>query len=676
MSAIAGGVIDVIHGIEVRDPYRWLEDRNSRETDQWLHSQARICNEYFLRNHLYDPLQKAIRDTLSVEIVDQAARVGRYLFPRKQCRGEEQASIRVCDVEKAAEKILVDPAALGPGTSVEILHVSRDASLLAYKVRAKGTDAMEVHVVDVQTGIILPDYVPLAYGRGFTFDRLGSGFFYSAEPVQRTDVLSIRYHRFGNDFTEDISVFTVPWTPKRHLILLGDNGVLGALVTDSFGEEMVQDFFVTDEANVHVWKPVYKGMKNRAVPLISQGRIFLIDRYDSRGGSILELNEAGETHGIVVPHRCSPIQRCTTGPSCFFVSYLDKEQTRLEQWSLNGELFNEYLIPNRGSVEVFPSLSDESGSLFFLQETYTEAPSLWEIKLSERTEPTTTLLNVSEQSISAIVRQCSYTSHDGTRIPMVLIGPREDGESGIRPVVMMGYGGFGAAEKPRFSRFIKLIVELGVTVARPSIRGGSEFGEAWHLAAVRRNRQTAIDDFLAAAEWLQSEGLTDQRHLAIMGSSNGGLLVAAAAVQRPDLFEAVVCTGPLTDMVRYERFDRASKWRSEYGTAEDLDEFRALLSYSPYHNVKDTVDYPAMLVVSGDADDRCNPAHARKIVAAIRERQTQQRPILLDYGIDWGHVPTLSLTERTQSLCRKIAFLCEQLGISIEGDALHDVFDS
>jgi prolyl oligopeptidase len=257
---------------------------------------------------------------------------------------------------------------------------------------------------------------------------------------------------------------------------------------------------------------------------------------------------------------------------------------------------------------------------------------------------------------------------------MILLEPESKRRLGPQPVVLFGYGGFGAPELPRYSRLAKILVELGATIARPSIRGGSEFGKQWHQAATRGRKQTAVDDFLAAAQWLFSEGLANQWCLAIMGSSNGGLLVAASVVQRPELFAAVVCTGPLTDMVRYERFDHASRWRDEYGTVEDAEDFRALLSYSPYHNVKYTVDYPAILFVTGDADDRCNPAHVRKMAAALQEHAAQQHPIIVDHAQHWGHLSTLSLSERIDALSRKIAFLCEQIDIRFPEGLANDLF--
>jgi prolyl oligopeptidase len=209
------------------------------------------------------------------------------------------------------------------------------------------------------------------------------------------------------------------------------------------------------------------------------------------------------------------------------------------------------------------------------------------------------------------------------------------------------------------------MMDFGATFALPQIRGGGEFGNAWHNAARGRNRQIAFEDFLAAAEWLCSEGLTTAKKLAIFGGSNSGLLVAAAMTQKPDLFRAVVCIAPLLDMVRYERFDRAAKWKLEYGTVADKDDFHVLHSYSPYHRIKEAVEYPAILFVAGDKDDRCNPAHVRKMAARMQECAAQTHPVLVDYSVERGHYPVLPLSIRIEALVRRIAFLCRELKISV-----------
>jgi prolyl oligopeptidase len=669
-----GGVVDVIHGVEVRDPYRWLEDRSLPETEQWISRQNQLSDQYFSQNRYYAPLKKIVSDTLSVEVIDQAARVGNTVFLRKQQKGQEQAAIWLRKEGETEDRLLVDPAAQGRDIAVNILHISSDGSLLAYGVRSCGSDAMDINIAEVTSGITLPDRLPLSYGRGFAFDAQGKGFYYCLEPLHGNTDLAIKYHRFGNPSSSDDSLFSISWRKHRRLILLSSRGTLAAVVSDSAGKDMVHDLYLASEDNNTLWKPVYQGMRGRKWPLLAHGRRFLLDLEEAPNGSLVELLETGEPVRVFIPERSNPIQRCFVVHNGFLVSFLVDRQTRIEHWTAKGEFIRALGLPSGGSIEVLPPCSEESSSLFFLHESYTQAPCLWEAGLSETRAEEPSCWTAPDENSSAIVRECWYTSRDGARIPMILLEPAIKRRLGPQPLLLFGYGGFGAPELPRYSRLGKILVELGATIARPSIRGGSEFGKEWHEAATRKQKQTAIDDFLAAAQWLSAEGLADQGCLAIMGSSNGGLLVAASAVQRPELFAAVVCTGPLTDMVRYERFDHASRWRDEYGTVEDAEEFRALLSYSPYHNVKDTVDYPAMLFVTGDADDRCNPAHVRKMAAALQERAAQQHPIIVDHGQQWGHFPTLSLSERVEALSRKIAFLCEQIQIAIPEGVASDLF--
>ena len=230
---------------------------------------------------------------------------------------------------------------------------------------------------------------------------------------------------------------------------------------------------------------------------------------------------------------------------------------------------------------------------------------------------------------------------------------------------MTSYGGFGVAMTPKFSVLVAVMMELGVIFALPHIRGGGEFGKAWHEAGRARNRQAAIDDFVAAADWLCKHRATTPSQLGIFGGSNSGLLVGAAMIQRPDLFSAVLCIAPLLDMVRYEHFDQAVKWHREYGTVEDPDDFRALYSYSPYHHVQQGTNYPATMFVSGDKDDRCNPAHVRKMAALLQERAAQESPVIVDYSDERGHSPVMPLSVRIVALTRRIAFLCHELKISL-----------
>jgi prolyl oligopeptidase len=241
-----------------------------------------------------------------------------------------------------------------------------------------------------------------------------------------------------------------------------------------------------------------------------------------------------------------------------------------------------------------------------------------------------------------------------------------------RHVIMTSYGGFGLPMSPQFSVLVSIMMELGVTFALPHIRGGGEFGREWHDAARGRNRQVAFDDFIAAAEWLCSDQVTTAEQLAIFGGSNSGLLVGAAMTQRPDLFRAVLCIAPLLDMVRYEFFDQALKWRHEYGTVADLEDFGALYAISPYHHIAEDINYPSILFVTGDKDDRCNPAHVRKMAARLQERSAQRSPVVVDYSEQRGHSPVLPLSVRIDALARRIAFLCRELKFPVDFGARYE----
>jgi prolyl oligopeptidase len=248
---------------------------------------------------------------------------------------------------------------------------------------------------------------------------------------------------------------------------------------------------------------------------------------------------------------------------------------------------------------------------------------------------------------------------------MYLVGRRDVLSGSNNPTIMTSYGGYGLSMTPQFSVFVAFLMERGCLFALPNIRGGSEFGMNWHKAAQRRNRQTAYDDFLSAAEWLIASGRTAADKLAIFGGSNSGLLVAAALTQRPDLFRAVVCMVPILDMLRYHLYDNAHVWKDEFGSADDPDDFAALAKYSPYHQVCQDTAYPATMIVSGDADQNCNPLHARKMTARLQAANISGNPIFLDYNRFRGHSPMLPLRERIDALTDRMAFLCSQLQLSV-----------
>ena len=360
-----------------------------------------------------------------------------------------------------------------------------------------------------------------------------------------------------------------------------------------------------------------------------------------------------------------PIQNVAVTESRIFVSYTRRIQTQIAVFDLFGKPLSELPIAKSDTVRLAGGSPNED-ELFFERESFTKADSDLSLFLSDwRGEGLGGTDGFRLTPKHSCHTQVWFTATDGTRIPMFLVGRHDVLEGGRHPAIMTSYGGYGVPMTPQFSVFVAFLLERGCLFALPNIRGGSEFGVEWHNAAKRRNRQVAFDDFICAAEWLIETGRTEPQRLAIFGGSNSGLLVGAAMTQRPDLFRAVVCMVPMLDMLRYHLFDNAHVWKEEFGTADDPDDFAALLGYSPYHQVREGVSYPATMIVSGDADQNCNPLHARKMTARLQAANVSDHPILLDYSRHRGHSPVLPLSERIEALTDRMAFLCDQLQLPV-----------
>jgi prolyl oligopeptidase len=380
---------------------------------------------------------------------------------------------------------------------------------------------------------------------------------------------------------------------------------------------------------------------------------------------LIELARDGSILRMVVPESETPIRQIARLEDRFFVRYVADRRCLIKSWTLDGDSIGTLPQPTEGTVQMLPSLNSEAQSLFYSHESFTEPLHIFEY-LSDTLEAVPAAESLGSLKLeNACIEETWFHSKDSTAIPMSLVMRHDLSLSTSQPAILTGYGGFGAAMTPQFSVLVAILVELGAIFAVPNIRGGGEFGKAWHEAGRGRHRQVAIDDFIAAAEWLAGSNAPQSRLVGAFGGSNGGLLVAAAMTQRPGLFQAVLCIAPLLDMVRHEHFDQARKWRQEYGTVEDAEEFAALYGYSPYHRIQDGVNYPATLFITGDRDDRCNPAHVRKMAARLQSRPAQANPVVVDYSTERGHSPVLPLSVRTAALSRRIAFLANELGLRV-----------
>jgi prolyl oligopeptidase len=399
------------------------------------------------------------------------------------------------------------------------------------------------------------------------------------------------------------------------------------------------------------------------IPQFMGERIFAITDLDAPNLRVVELKlnvEGKPCVQEIVPTGEKLIQQWAVVGEHIVVCFLERTSFTLCIFDSLGREVARVPVPQHHTIRLIAGCGDNDDFLFE-SESFFHSVSIHRYSISRLEETTCTQPAVSIDSMHYAVRAVWYASKDGTRIPMFLVGRHEVLDRRQNPVILTSYGGFRTSMTPQFSVFVAFLMEQGCVFALPNIRGGGEFGAMWHLAAQRHHRQIAFDDFIAAAEWLIEDGIAALGKIAIFGGSNSGLLVGAALTQVPALFRAVVCMAPLLDMVRYHLFDGAGKWIDEYGTAEDPNDFAALWGYSPYHRIRDNTPYPAIMMVSGDVDQKCNPLHARKMVARLQAASDSRYPIILDYSKYRGHAPVLPLSVRIQALTDRMAFLCDQL---------------
>jgi len=654
--------------VPVTDPYRWLEDQDCPRTRHWIEEQrkfARACLDHFPGR---DRIRRRIQEFLAVETYDSLQKAGTRYFFRKRLAEQEQPCICMREQADGKDQLLVDPAEYGTGkyTAVKPIRVSPDGRLLLFEVKEGGERTGTFKLIEIESRRTLADVFPRGYLRGFAFapDGKSFGYVYVREPAngKKSTRRAAFRHVLGTEFTEDQEIFFAGEGEKLRLCLTSDATRIGFLVY-RFLEETRTDFYVQPWEGETAPEHILKDADFSFGPLLLRGRILAITNRNAPNLRIVELRlgPGSEPEWMdLIPESDSRIlQWAVAGERILILTGKDMDR-QIRVFDFAGRKTEEVTLNPEETFRI-TGAAPENDEVFLERESFTDpirivrySPVRKECALwAKKTVPT--------GPSDVCHKQIWYPSKDGTKIPIYLVGRREVVTGGCHPAIMTSYGGYGVSMTPQFSAFVAFLIERGCLFALPNIRGGSEFGAAWHNAAKRRSRQTAYDDFLSAADWLIETGRTTAAKLAIFGGSNSGLLVGAAMTQRPELFRAAVCMVPMLDMLRYHLFDSARLWRDEFGTADDPDDFAALRKYSPYHQVRDEVAYPATMIVSGDADGNCNPLHARKMTARLQAANASPHPILLDYSPFRGHSPVLPLSERIEALTDRMTFLCDQL---------------
>jgi prolyl oligopeptidase len=659
-------VTEVLHGVPVTDPYRWLEDQGSPRTREWIRAQTEFARTYLDSIPGRECIRARVRELLDVETYDSIQSVGERYFFRKRRERQEQPSIYMRDGADGEDELLVDPAERGTGkfTAVRPLLVSPDGRFLLYEVKEGGERTATFALLDIESRRTLPDSLPRGYLRGFTFAPDCRSFYYvhEAKDTERPNYRAAYQHIIGTRPTDDREIFFAGDDKRLRLGLTSDRRRLFFFVY-RYLDKTFTDIYLKSFDSVQSPEPFVRGIDYLLCLLPTDDDIFAITDKGAPNRRIVKICSC-ENGNIewndVIAESDSRIETALIIGNRIVVFYAKAMIQQLIIFDLLGRRISEINAAGEQTLRMNGG-SYESDEIFFETESFTEPTSVYRCSLQNNRRALWSKKRCSFDSTEYASSQIFYTSNDGMQIPMYLVGRRGVLNGAGNPTVMTSYGGYGVSMTPQFSILVAFMMERGCLFALPNIRGGSEFGDEWHNAAKRRNRQTAYDDFLCAAKWLIETGHTARGKLAIFGGSNSGLLVGAALTQRPDLFAAVVCMVPLLDMLRYHLFDNAHLWKEELGTAEDPDDFAALKQYSPYHRVRDGMAYPATMIISGDSDQNCNSLHARKMIARLQAADVSGRPIILDYSTFRGHSPVLPLSERIDALTDRLAFLCERL---------------
>ncbi|MFS8875473.1 prolyl oligopeptidase family serine peptidase [Synechococcus sp. R5-13] len=672
-------VVDIYHGQAVPDPYRWLEDLDSEQTRAWIEAQNQLTFDYLRQIPARQRLLERLTQLWNYERYSQPFKEGGRYFYFKNDGLQNQSVLYTQESLEAEARVLLDPNTFSEDGTVALsgIAISRDGRYLAYGLSCSGSDWQEWKVRDIETGEDLPDHLRWVKFSGASWTLDGQGFFYSRydEPAPGSEYESVNYfqklyyHRLGTSQSEDVLVYHRPDQKEW--------GFAGG-VTEDGNYLIISVWRGTDPKNLIF----YKDLRDPQFPVVELIREFEAEySFVGNDGSrfwlltdcqaprrrlvAIDLEQPDQVQEVI-PEAEETLQGVSLINNQFVAFYLKDAHTQIKTFALDGTYLGEIPLPGLGSASGFGGKRYDTET-FYTFTSFTTPPTIYRYDFTSGTSTLFRQPQVDFNPQAYEVQQVSYTSKDGTRIPMFLVHRRGLTRTGDHPTLLYGYGGFGISLTPSFSVGLVAWLEMGGVYAQPNLRGGGEYGEEWHQAGTKLNKQKVFDDFIAAAEWLIAHGYTNPAKLAISGGSNGGLLVGACLVQRPELFAAALPAVGVFDMLRFHKFTIGWAWISEYGSPENPEEFKALYAYSPLHNLKPGTAYPATLITTADHDDRVVPAHSFKFAAALQAAQGGSQPILIRIDTKAGHGAGKPTSKLIEEAADRWAFLVQVLGIPWDG---------
>ena len=674
--------VDTYHGVAVADPYRWLEDDNAPETQAWVVEQNKVTAAFLGRIPTLPAIKERLTKLWNYERYGFPSRHGgRYFFSKNN--GLQNQSVLYWQPSlDAVPTMLLDPNTLSPDGTVALsgLSVSEDGQRLAYGLSTAGSDWQEWRVREVATGADLPDVIRWVKFSRASWTKDGKGFFYSRydEPNEATRLTKVNYfqklyfHRLGTAQAEDKLIYERPdqkeWGFGGHVT---DDGRY-LIISVSRGTDPKNCVFYLDladpQAKVVELLPHFQADFNF---IEHDGPVFWFRTdLDAPRGRLIAINinhpERANWRELV-PQSAATLTGVSVVNHQFFAEYLQDAASAVRVFALDGRPIREVALPGLGSAGGFDGRPGDTET-FYSFTSYTVPGRIYRYDATTGTSTVWQEPKVDFQPDRYETKQVFFRSKDGTRVPMFITHLKGLKLDGRNPTVLYGYGGFNISLTPGFSPANLVWMEMGGVYAVPNLRGGGEYGEEWHQAGTKLKKQNVFDDFIAAAEWLVANGYTSPRKLAISGGSNGGLLVGACLTQRPDLFGAALPAVGVMDMLRFHKFTIGWGWCSDYGSADNADEFKALYAYSPLHNLRPGTKYPATLITTGDHDDRVVPAHSFKFAATLQAAQAGPAPTLIRIETKAGHGAGKPTAKVIEERAEGLAFLTEVLKMKLPAD--------
>jgi prolyl oligopeptidase len=670
--------VDYYAGNAVNDPYRWLENPDSPESREWIEAQNKVTFGY-LENI---PARQALKERLTALWNFERFGVpfqygGRYFYTRND--GLQNQSVLFTAASISSEPaVLLDPNTLSPDGTVALsgMDFSEDGNLMAYGISVAGSDWQEWKVRDVKTAKDLPDIIKWVKFSSASWSKDSKGFYYSRydEPGGSNQLRTVNefqklyYHRLGAPQSEDALIYH-----------RADHGNWG------FGGEVTEDgqYLIigvsrgTDTKNAVFFKDLSRA-ENPVVELLkdfdasysfvaNDGPLFwFFTDWRAPRGKLIAIDIRSperENWKEVIPQKAASLKSVHRVNDQWIAVYLDDAHSKIQFFAKDGAYLRDLALPGLGSAGGFAGRQKDKET-FYSYQSFTTPSVIYRLDMVSGQSSVFRQPKVGFDSDRYITEQVFYPSKDGVRVPMFITHRKGLKLDGQNPVYLYGYGGFNISLTPSFSIPILVWLEMGGVYAMPSLRGGGEYGEEWHQAGMKQNKQHVFDDFIAAGEWLVANKYTRPEKLAIGGGSNGGLLVGACMTQRPDLFGAALPAVGVMDMLRFDKFTIGWAWTSEYGVPANAHDFKTLLAYSPLHNLKPGTHYPATMIVTADHDDRVVPAHSFKFAAALQQAHTGKAPVLIRIDTKAGHGAGKPTAKQIEEAADKWAFLTSVLKMS------------